>query len=443
MSFTTDYRAERRADDEARAERERVARASEAEQRRLDAAAAEERRAERTRQADERAARLREQQRSDREAESAAKAARRRERAARRAEALTPERIYRTGTLALVVASGLASLPAQVRHFGAISPALLPLPFALEGAAWVMAAGVAYADARSAPGWVRWLLRFLVAACAGFAAYINYGYGKHLAGLSPADANAAAWGLAAVTLLGPVVFEIRQWVSTLAGRDEEARARRKHATARRRDHRQVNAVARRLISATPYGDLPAEDAWTRAWRIIHGPTDPGMTARLERAAVVSAARLADARSPQQEGRIRKGRRSLLAASADTVPALLSASADDATTPRRHDATIQAESSGYPTETDADQADNSETVRPELKAVRTTKQRAKSLAADVRDMVANGVDDVRVITDALATRHGRDAEDPKFKATVGRTFRTARAAQADDTADTHQNTGQYL
>ncbi|MFE2498599.1 hypothetical protein [Streptomyces scopuliridis] len=284
------YREERRADQ-----------AADAEQRRLDALAAEELRAERLRVADERAARLREQQRADQQAERAGRAGRRRERAERRAVALTPERVYQRGTLALVGASALASLPAQILHFVGIDPVLLPLPLALEGAAWVMAAGVAYADARGLPGWVRWLLRALVAAFAGFAAFINYGYGLSLTGhgLSDADARTVGYGLAAVTLLGPVVFEIRQWVSTLAAAssDIEQRARRKHAARRRRHHHTVVKVADRLISAAPYGDLPAEEAWVRAWEVVHGPTDPGMTPRLEKRAVAASARLTESRTP--------------------------------------------------------------------------------------------------------------------------------------------------
>ncbi|TJZ56150.1 hypothetical protein FCH28_11340 [Streptomyces piniterrae] len=296
------YRQERRADQ-----------AAEAEQRRLDAAAGEERRAERQRAADERAARLRDQARAEKRADRADRQARRRERAERRAQALTPELIYRNGTLALVVASGLASLPAQIAHFVGISVMLLPVPLGLEGAAWVMSAGVAYADARCAPGWVRWLLRFLVAACAAFAAYINYGYGLSLAdgphGLSADSAMAAGAGLAAVTVLGPVVFEIRQWVSTLAARDEEARQRRRHAARRRRHHKDVLRVARRLVSAAPYGTLSADDAWTRAWEVVHGPTEPGMTPCLEQHAAAAATRLIEARTPDADAvgrRIRAG-----------------------------------------------------------------------------------------------------------------------------------------
>lgn len=284
------YRQEQRADDAAKAE-----------QRRLDAAAAEERRAERQRAADERAARLRELGRTDREADRAARRQRRRERVESRAAALTPENIYRRGTLGLVTASGLASLPAQILHFVGISPLLLPLPLALEGAAWVMAAAVAFADARGLPGWVRWMLRSLVVACAAFAAYINYGYGLSLAesGLSQSDAATVGAGLAAVTILGPAVFEIRQWVSTIAAAvgGPEERDRRRHAARRRRHHRKVLRVANRLVSAAPFGTLPAEDAWARAWSIVHGCDEPTMTPDLHKQAAESAKRMQAAQQP--------------------------------------------------------------------------------------------------------------------------------------------------
>ncbi|WP_349637163.1 hypothetical protein [Streptomyces malaysiensis] len=288
------YREEARAD-----------RAAGAEQRRLDAAAADRRRADRLRAEDERAARLRDQRRADRQAERAEREARRAERAERRAAALSPGLVYQRGTLALVAASALASLPAQIMHFVAISAILLPLPLALEGAAWVMAAGVAFADARSLPAWVRWLLRALVAAFAGFAGFINYGYGLSLThqGLSAADARTVGLGLAAVTLLGPLVFEIRQWVSTLSAAigDGEERGRRRHAARRRRHHRRVARVADRLISAAPYGDLPAEEAWALAWSVVHGPTVPGMTPSLEKRAARAHGRLTASRTPARAG----------------------------------------------------------------------------------------------------------------------------------------------
>ncbi|WOI63446.1 hypothetical protein [Streptomyces fradiae] len=312
----SDYREERRRDQ-----------AAAARQRRQDAAAADRRRLALQREADERAARLREQQRAEAEQRRADKAKRRVERAARRAETLTPGRVYRTGTLALVGASAAAALPAQILHFVGISPMLLPLPLAIEGAAWVMAAGVAHADERGLPGWVRWLLRALVAAAAGFAAAINWSYGRHLPGLSEADATVAGAGLAAVSLLGPLVFEVRQWVSTLSAStgEGEERERRRHARRRRRDHRTVARLADRLLSAAPFGALDAEAAWARAWEIVHGDDRPGMTPDLHRRAVRSHTALTAARAPRPgelRERLEAGLRPLdwvLPTEADVVP----------------------------------------------------------------------------------------------------------------------------
>lgn len=275
--------------------------AAKAEQRRLDRADADRRRDDRQRAADERAARLREQERQEQQQVREQKRAEKKRRQAERAATLTAGSVYRKGTLALVAASALGSLPAQVLHFVHISPMLLPLPLAIEGAAWVMAAGVAYADERGLPGWVRWLLRGLVALAAGFAATINYGYGTSLEGLTPSDAQTAGLGLAAVTLLGPLLFEVRQWVSTLSAKTGggEQQERRRHDRRRRRHHRTVAKVADRLLSAAPHGSLPAEDAWAQAWEIVHGTDKPGMTPRLHRAQVRSATSLAAARRPSE------------------------------------------------------------------------------------------------------------------------------------------------
>ncbi|KDQ68446.1 hypothetical protein [Streptomyces sp. NTK 937] len=284
------------------AENRRADQAAAAEQRRIDRAAADQRRAERERAADERAARLREQHRQEQQQLREEQRAEQERKRARRGAALTAGNVYRKGTLALVAASALGSLPAQVLHFVHISPMLLPLPLAIEGAAWVMAAGVAFADERHLPGWVRWLLRGLVVAAAGFAATVNYGYGTSLEHLSEADARTAGIGLAAVTLLGPFLFEVRQWVSSLsatAGGGEQ-KERRRHARSRRRHHGAVAKVADRLLSAAPLGSLPVEDAWRRAWEIVHGTAEPGMTPTLHQHAVRSATSLAAARRPSEK-----------------------------------------------------------------------------------------------------------------------------------------------
>ena len=160
------------------------------------------------------------------------------------------------------------------------------MPFALEGAAWVMAAGVAYADEAKLPGWVRWLLRGLSMTAAAFAARVNYLHGS--------QTNAVVgWGLAAVTLLGPLFFEVRQWVTSIAAvtatpkQQADAKARAAHAKKRRRQHKDVARIADRLISAAPFGSLSDEDAWRAAWEITHGTRSPGMTPALHAAAVAS------------------------------------------------------------------------------------------------------------------------------------------------------------
>lgn len=270
-------------------EERRADRLADAEQRREDRAFESKLRREERREA-------KKEQREDDAQRRRDKAARRQARAARREKTLTAGNVYRRGTLALVAASALASLPAQVAHFVSISLMLLPLPFALEGAAWVMNAGVAYADERKLPAWVRWLLRAFAMGAAGYAAHINYAYG--------AETNASvAWGLAGVTVMGPLVFEIRQWVSTLsaAAVDPKKRAEEKaqaaHEKRRRRHHKTVADIADRLTSAAPYGALKFEDAWAQAWAIVHGTDKPGMTPRFHAFAVRSAAALDAALEP--------------------------------------------------------------------------------------------------------------------------------------------------
>ncbi|MEU5496154.1 hypothetical protein [Streptomyces griseofuscus] len=252
---------ERRADKAADAERLRESKAFEAKLRR------DERRKDREEQRE-----ITTQKRRDR-------AQRRAARAARREKALTPGNVYRKGTLALVAASALASLPAQVMHFVKVSLMLLPLPLALEGSAWVMAAGVAYADERKLPSWVRWLLRGLSMGAAGYAARINYTYGAE-------TSASVAWGLAGVTVMGPLVFEVRQWVTTLTfdaaekKRRAEEKARAKHERKRKKDHEDVVKLADRLVSAAPFGKLAFEDAFRTAWEIFYGTEVPGMTPAL-------------------------------------------------------------------------------------------------------------------------------------------------------------------
>lgn len=293
------WREERRADLVVEADERRKSKAFDAKLRR------DERRKDR-----EEAREIKAQERRDR-------TARRQARAARREKTLTPGNVYRKGTLGLVALSALASLPAQVIHFVSIHWMLFPIGPALEGAAWVMAAGVAYADEKKLPAWVRWLLRALSMGAAGYAAHINLGYGRSLEGhgLSAADAAAVGWGLAAVTMLGPLFFEVRQWVLTLTAdrvdpkKRAEEKARAAHEKRRRSDHKGVVTLAKQLVSAAPYGALAFEEAFASAWEIFYGTRTPGMTpalhaqAHASRKALVAAFEAANGSPVSMKGRL--------------------------------------------------------------------------------------------------------------------------------------------
>lgn len=242
----------------------------------------------------------RDEKRTDEAQRRRDKAQRKQARAAKREKTLTPGNVYRKGTLGLVALSALASLPAQVLHFVAIHWMLFPIGPAVEGAAWVMAAGVAYADERKLPVWVRWLLRALSLSAAAFAANINYQYGLSLTGhgVSEGNAHVAGLGLAAVTLGGPLFFEVRQWVLTLSAsatdpkKRAEAKARDKHEARRRKVFKDVVARQEQLMLAAPFGTLKAEEAFARAWWDVKG-APLGVTAdviadRLDAEADVSA-----------------------------------------------------------------------------------------------------------------------------------------------------------
>ncbi|MEU3078529.1 conjugal transfer protein [Streptomyces laurentii] len=135
---------------------------------------------------------------------------------------------------------------------------------------------------------------------------------------------------------------------------------------------------------------------------------------------------------------------LLAASANEVPAILPASADDATTPRTHESTIREDANGYPAVTGSDQQEQTENVRPSLALVQTEKTKKPSIAADVRRMAEDGVKDIQHVLAAIATRHNRDADDRTFQQTVTRYWREAKTAPtAEQEADSAKVSGPYL
>jgi hypothetical protein len=300
-----------------------------------------------------------------------------------------------------------------------------------EGATAVMALILVITTAlgQSSPLVVRAGLWALPLAAAGMGATAAEGIGETFVyAITPMAITAAAEGIAFLT---------RRVVIHQEGVDVEAQAR---AAAIVRDlaYHQARAAAH---PDKKIREKSVKKSWKLAAKVGTGDVTLGSDLMgVQRVRVTQGADIALERmfAPGLSATA-----PVLTASADTPRAILPASAGDATTSRTHDTTIQADTSGYPADTAPEQAEDDKNIRPALSLVRAPAKKAKSLAADVRDMVQSGVDDVRVITEALATRHGREADDPKFKSTVGRSFRAARAAQAETPADDQTATGQYL
>lgn len=302
-----------------------------------------------------------------------------------------------------------------------------------EGATAVMAMILLITTAlgQSAPRAVRVGLWMLPMAAAAMGATAASGVGQTIVyAITPMAITASAEGLAFLT---------RRVVVHQVGRDVEAQAR---AAAVLKDLAYYQAVAAGHPDEKTRNKA-VKKSWTLA-RKVGGGGDLSLAADLmvvQRDRIGQSADIALARmfTPGLSATAP----AILAASADTPAAILPASTGDATVSRTHDVTIQAETSGYPLDTTPEQAEGTENVRPDLKVVRDPKEKKPSIAADVRRMVASGVQDVQYVVDAIATRHGRDANEKALKDTVGRYVREAKA-DAEKTATADQAApGQYL
>ena len=286
---------------------------------------------------------------------------------------------------------------------------------------------------QAAPLVIRIGLWALPAAAATMGATAATGIGQTIVyALTPMAITASAEGLA---------FLVRRIVVHQEGRDVEAEAR---AAALIRDlaYHQARAAAH---PSKRVQKRSVRQSWRLARRVGTGDVTLGadlldvQRERLTQGADIALSRMF---TPAAGGYAPVGAPALPAASADTVPALLPASAGDATTPRGHETTIPADTSGYPHDTASDQGDNPENVRPDAQGVQPATEKKPSIAADVREMVAAGVKDVRHIVDAIASRHDRRADDPRLKSTVSKYVRAAQAAAEAD-AQAAAPIGQYL
>jgi hypothetical protein len=226
----------------------------------------------------------------------------------------------------VVMALGLlAALPAQISYFLGLhhktdkdaGPAwtLAPVPFFLELLAWVGVMGTRWAHRKGLPRWPFWLLTATLASIAG---WINYAHG--ITEFGPV----AGYALAATSIIGPLLAEVRQFLETKAaedGRDLKQRARDRRAAreqARAQQEREriekaedekrrglfPNEFAEfeRIMAAYPTGGISRAVAWERAWDTMHAlplaVTAGSMAAReVARAAVDTLLQDAD-RSPE-------------------------------------------------------------------------------------------------------------------------------------------------
>jgi hypothetical protein len=186
----------------------------------------------------------------------------------------------------------LAALPAQISYFlglhrkGDKDPGLAwtlaPIPFFLELLAWVGVMGTRWAHRKGLPRWPFWLLTATLASIAG---WINFAHGVTEYG------PVAGYALAATSIIGPLLAEVRQYLESKAaedGRDLKQRARdrraaREAAKAERKRKKIEKAEDkiredlfkeefkefRRIMAAHPTGAITREAAWVQAWETKH------------------------------------------------------------------------------------------------------------------------------------------------------------------------------
>lgn len=246
---------------------------------------------------------------------------------------------------------------------------------------------------------------------------------------TPMAITAAAEGLA---------FLVRRIVVHQEGRDVEAETRAA---------RIIRDLAYQQARAAAHPDEKVrEKSVLRSWKLARkvGTGDAVLGTQLldvQRARILGGADVALERMFQPG--MTATAPALPPVSAPTTPALPAASADDVVTSRAHESSIQADTSGYPSETASEQAEETENVRPTLTVVGAQKEKKSSMRADVRQMVEDGVQDVRHVVDAIATRHNRQTDDKAFKSTVTKYFREASKGAQEDVRAAQTGNGPYL
>lgn len=219
--------------------------------------------------------------------EAADEKARREER--RREERLEKGEAFKRLVTVIFILGLLASLPSLTAYFlglradGRIDqPAwyLLPVPFFLELLALTAVKGTQWAVRK---GFARWPFWILTGTLAGFAGFINGAKGAELFG------PIAGVALAATSIAGPVLVEIREIIEARTAGDTRTAAQRAADKAKARqaaaDDKRVKKQDRErrrffpaefeayqeILAAAPEGTLTRDEAWREAQVAVEYP----------------------------------------------------------------------------------------------------------------------------------------------------------------------------
>ncbi|MEV4424044.1 hypothetical protein AB0K23_01445 [Streptomyces sp. NPDC049602] len=249
-----------------------------------------------------------------------------RERKAQHVEQLANNGVVFKRVVTTIMVLGLAAaVPAQVSYFSGLHKPgelaagvawpLLPAPLFLELLAFAGVTGTAWAHRKGMPRWPFWIL---TAGLASIAGYINLSHGAAEYG------TVAGITLAATSIIGPLLAEVRQFLETRAASDPrtlEQRAADK-AVAKVRaeaekaaqqsladeDEKRKKVYPRefdeyeRIIVAHPGGSIDRDSAWEQAWHNLHllplGVTAGTLAAREAARAGIAAVLSGAERSPE-------------------------------------------------------------------------------------------------------------------------------------------------
>ncbi|MFD6360183.1 hypothetical protein ACFWFX_10050 [Streptomyces roseolus] len=212
----------------------------------------------------------------------------------RREAALDKGTTFKRLVSVIFVLGLLSSLPSLVTYFlglraegGPDKPAwyLLSLPFFLELLAFTAVKGTQWAVRK---GFARWPFWILTCTLAGFAGFINGAKGAELFG------PIAGLSLAATSIIGPILVEVREVIEARSAGDnrdaaqraaDKAKAHAEAAEKKEREQREKRQDADRkvmfpeqfeaylrILASAPAGSLGRDEAWKEARLAVEYPT---------------------------------------------------------------------------------------------------------------------------------------------------------------------------